>query len=80
VERHVDLRVFGKYLFVLEMWDWRALRSKPLTDTLARTGSVGVVWCRDMGMDGGGGSEGRAVEVEGERDEGHAVAVSVRSR
>jgi len=30
-------------------------------------------------MDGGGGSEGRAVEVEGERDEGHAVAVSVRS-
>jgi len=35
VEQHIDLRVFRKYLFVLEMWDWRALRSKPLTDTLA---------------------------------------------
>jgi len=79
VEQHVDLGVFGKYLFVLEMWDWRALRSKPLIDTLARTGSAGVVWCQDVGMDSGGGSEGRAVEVEGERDKGHAVTVSVWS-
>jgi len=31
-------------------------------------------------MDSRGGSEGHAVEVEGKRDEGHAVAVSVQLR